>query len=476
MRNFSLRSLFSLLVVLSLACALPAAWGAPFPTASTEEVVALVEKGSGVLVDARHPDIYNGWALDGLPRGGHIRGATDFSHTFLTVAYDEENNLEKKTRDEVLNDTLLRKGLRPGTRVVVYDTNEKDAPLVAEFLRSKGIEDVSLYNAKLWVYDRSRELVSWPAYELLVPAEIVRKIAEGNVPAGFTSARAIKIFNVNWGDEEGSGYRKGHVPTAVHINTDSIEPPQVFDDAKRRWVSEDESDSIKKLWKLPGDEVLLKLLLDNGITEDTCVIATSPEPMAAARFAVVCRYMGVRDVRLMNMGLEGWKLAGYPLATDSVQPVPASAFGERAPESKAWIDSIDEVAEKLGTEGFTLVDNRTREEFLGEISGYSYHNIAGRIEGAVYGCAGERSSSSMYYYRNIDKSMRNGNEILALWKELGIDTGNHLSFMCGSGWRVSEILWYARVMGLNNTSIYSDGWIAWSDEGRPFVTGEPAAK
>ena len=103
-------------------------------------------------------------------------------------------------------------------------------------------------------------------------------------------------------------------------------------------------------------------------------------------------------------------------------------------------------------------------------------NIVGRIEGAVYGCAGEVSSSSMYHYRNIDKSMRNGDEILALWRDLKIDTKNHLSFMCGSGWRVSEILWYARVMGLNNTSIYSDGWIAWSDEGRPFVTGEPAAK
>ena len=147
-----------------------------------------------------------------------------------------------------------------------------------------------------------------------------------------------------------------------------------------------------------------------------------------------------------------------------MKPVPASAFGERAPESEAWIESIDEVAKKLGTEGFTLVDNRTREEFLGKTSGYSYHNIAGRIEGAVYGCAGELSS------------MRNGDEILALWKDLGIDTKNHLSFMCGSGWRVSEILWYARVMGLNDTSIYSDGWIAWSDEGRPFVTGEPAAK
>ena len=70
---------------------LPAAcWGADFPTASTEDVVALVEKGGGVLVDARHPDIFNGWALNGLPRGGHIEGATDFAYTFLTCGYDEK--------------------------------------------------------------------------------------------------------------------------------------------------------------------------------------------------------------------------------------------------------------------------------------------------------------------------------------------------------------------------------------------------
>ena len=35
-------------------------WGADFPTASTEDVAALVEKGDGVLVNARHPDIFNG--------------------------------------------------------------------------------------------------------------------------------------------------------------------------------------------------------------------------------------------------------------------------------------------------------------------------------------------------------------------------------------------------------------------------------
>ena len=77
--------------IFCLACLafsmLPAVcWGSDFPTASTEDVVALVGKGGGVLVDARHPDIFNGWALNGLPRGGHIEGATDFAYTLSESA------------------------------------------------------------------------------------------------------------------------------------------------------------------------------------------------------------------------------------------------------------------------------------------------------------------------------------------------------------------------------------------------------
>ena len=37
-----------------------------------------------------------------------------------------------------------------------------------------------------------------------------------------------------------------------------------------------------------------------------------------------------------------------------------------------------------------------------------------------------------------------------------------VSFMCGSGWRAAEVLSYAHVMGLEDTSMYSNGWIEWS--------------
>ena len=93
-------------------------------------------------------------------------------------------------------------------------------------------------------------------------------------------------------------------------------------------------------------------------------------------------------------------------------------------------------------------------------------------EGAVYGFAGINNSSSMLYYRNIDNSMRNADEILAMWADAGIDSGKHLSFMCGGGYRAAEVLWDAWAMGLTDVSLFADGWTGWELQGLPTVTGE----
>lgn len=431
--------------------------------ADTEEVEKALNDSNSLVIDARTNDAYNGWAIDGVKRGGHLPNAIDFSAIWLDSEYDDKKNLEERSRDEVLDLAIKDKGITADKNIIIYDTNGKDAKKLAQFFKEKGISNIKLYDANDWI-NKDKDLLSYKNYELLVAPEVVKEVVDKKTAPSFENAKNIKIFDINWGPAKESGYLDGHVPGAVHINTDSFEPPK-----------EDAEGNMS--WMLADTDVLEKLLLDNGITADDTIICTGPEPMAACRFAVICRYMGVKDARVMNGGLVLWKALGYELEKEEVKPTPVSSFGVQVPADPSWINSMAEVKEILEnpekSKDFTLVDNRTWEEYIGESSGYSYHNKKGRIPGAVFGHAGIKNSSSMCFYRNIDKTMRNEDEIQAMWKADHIDTSKHLAFMCGSGWRAAEILWYSKVMGMENTSLYSDGWIHWSNSHYPAETGDP---
>lgn len=433
------------------------------PKCGIAELTAALNRENAVVVDARINDVYIGWPVDGNRRGGHIPGAVDFSAAWLTCEYDEENNLEKRSRAEVLDIALSDKGITAGMDVIVYDTNGKDAAAVADFFEKKGIANVRICDVSEYVNGEGA-LESYPDYELLVAPEIVHDIVNGNIPGGFSEASDIKVFNISWGDVKASGYSKSHIPGAYHVNTDWFEPPT--------------SDNGHTMWMLDSDENLLALLLRLGITADDCVICTGPEPMASSRFAVICRYMGVKDVRVMNGGLVEWKYLGYGFEKGVNEPVPVAGFGiASVPANPTLIDTFEEIYDILSDgknlEKFSLIDNRTWEEYIGESTGYSYHDKKGRIPGTIFGHAGVQNSSSMSYFRNIDKTIRNIGEIRDMWISDGINLDKHLSFMCGSGWRAAEILWDARVMGLENTSLYSNGWIYWSNLHMPCYTGTP---
>lgn len=224
---------------------------------------------------------------------------------------------------------------------------------------------------------------------------------------------------------------------------------------------------------LADDKILTQFASDYGINKDDTIILTGAEQMAAYRLASVLKYMGVKDVRVLNGGDGAWTSAGYELETKINPKTPGVDFGATIPADPEVITTIPELKEDLKKSDFTLVDNRTWDEYIGKISGYSYHDKKGRIEGAVFGYAGENGPTSLEYYRNVDNTMRNGYEIEKMWEDQGINLKNHLAFMCGSGWRAAEVYTYANVMGLKNTSIYSDGWIGWSNGGNPSITGDP---
>ena len=394
-------------------------------TIATKELQDKLSDDSWVVVDTRINDAFNGWKLDEVERGGHIKGAVDFSANWLTV--------DSKDKEKTLDKALETKGIEKDKNIVLYDANGKDAKEVANYLSEKGYKNLYTYNVADWAKDESLPMESYENYEMIVPATIVNDILDGKKPETFENSKNIKIVEASWG-EESEAYSKGHVPTSVHINTDTVEPPPQ--------------------WMLASDEELAKFANDYGFTKDDTVIVTGPDVMASYRVAVVLRYIGINDVRVLNGGNNAWTSAGYELETKSNKPVAGNDFGATIPANPDLIDTQAELKEMLKDSNNVLVDNRSWDEYIGKISGYSYHDKKGRIPGAVYGYAGT-SATTLEDYRNIDNTMRNADEIKALWKDAGIDTNKHLMFMCGSGWRAAEVLTYANVMGFDNTSLYS---------------------
>ena len=418
-------------------------------TITTEELSKNIKDENWVVVDTRENDAFNGWKLDGVKRGGHIEGATDFSASWLDVnAENKEERLQKDLKD---------RGISKDKNIVLYDANGKDASEVANYLSEKGYENLYTYDVKEWTEDDKNAMKSYENYEMLVPVSWVKDLIDGNKPEGY-SGKEFKIFEVSWGEEKDSPdyLKKGHIKGAVHINTDDVEEGPV--------------------WNRFSDEKLKEFAKANGITVDTTVVLYGEDTTPAARVATILKYLGVKDVRLINGGTQKWIDAGYELEKESNPKQSVSDFGAEVPVNKDYIIDLDEVKKIYNDKSTTtLVDVRNWDEYIGKISGYDYIKTTGRIEGALWGHAGTKAG--MDQYRNIDNTMLNEDQILKMWSDYGITPDKKLVFYCGTGWRAAEALYYADVMGIKDITLYDGGWNEWSgntgNPANPIEKGEP---
>lgn len=405
---------------------------------TTQELKEKIGQDGWIVVDTRINDAFNGWKIDGIKRGGHIKGATDFSANWITA--------DVKDRDKKLQDALKIRGITPDKNVVLYDANGKDSKIVADYLMKQGFKNIYVYNVNEWAKDDSLAMESYPNYRMIVPAEWINDLINGKNPETYNGSR-YKIFEVSWG-KVSKEYNSGHIPGAVHINTDEVEEGP--------------------LWNRLSDKGLEKFALNNGITVDTTVVLYGADSAPAYRVAAILKYMGVRDVRVLNGGYVAWTKAGYAQETRINAKDPVKAFGAEVPVNKRYIIDMPEAKEILADKnGSRLVDIRSWDEHIGKISGYDYIKEKGRPAGSVWG-------HDLPDYRNIDGTMLNGSLILSMWKEWGITPDKRLSFFCGTGWRAAEVLTYADVMGLKNISLYDGGWNEWTiKKDKAVEVGEP---
>ena len=306
------------------------------------------------IADVRALPAYNGWRSGGAARGGHIPGAVAFPRAWLeSVDAPEVERL------------LGSKGILASREVVLYGDRAEDTLALRSRLAQLGQTGVRIYEGGWteWAADATLPVDRLPNYDKLVHAEWLRELLDGGHPEAAPTGRFL-LFHVNFGVPE--EYEENHIPGALYLDTNRLENPRD--------------------WNRRTPEELKVALRFFGITRDTTVIlygrdteghANEKWPgrragqIAACRAALILRYAGVDDIRLLDGGYDHWVQAGNPLETVFNEPEPVASFGVQIPLRPKVIIDIDEAKQILADrEHAALVSVRTWREHIGAVSGY----------------------------------------------------------------------------------------------------------
>lgn len=242
-------------------------------------------------------------------------------------------------------------------------------------------------------------------------------------------------------------FLQGHIPGAAYLDTCRLEEGP--------------------FWNKVADTALLQVLLGLGIRHDTTVILYGRNTTAAARAAHLMLYAGVRDVRLLDGGFHAWSRAGLSCAAGAPQRYPAAAhFDATFPGCPHYLINTHQAKTLLLQSDGALASIRTRDEFTGKTSGYSYIQARGDIPGARWGRAGHGPDmNNMSAFHGPDGRMRPAGEICQFWRDEGLHPDLQTAFYCGTGWRASLAFFYAWLMGWERISVYDGGWFEWNQTG-----------
>src|SRR6266567_410860 len=282
------------------------------------------------IVDVRPLPAYNGWRAGGEARGGHIPGAVAFPRAWLSSVDDAE-----------VERLLHSKDIVPSREVVLYGDDADDVSAVRTRLTDLGHAGVRTYEGGWaeWAADDGLPVERLPNYDKLVHTEWLRQVLDGERPEA-APAGPFLLFHVNFGVPE--EYEEGHIPGALYLDTNLLE-------------SRDD-------WNRRSPEELEQALCSLGITSDSTVLlygrdtegeANEKWPgrragqIAASRAALILRYAGVDDVRLLDGGYDRWVQTGNPLETVVREPTTVTSFGVEIPRRPEVIFDIDEATQIL---------------------------------------------------------------------------------------------------------------------------------
>ena len=172
--------------------------------------------------------------------------------------------------------------------------------------------------------------------------------------------------------------------------------------------------------------------------------------------------MGHKDVAVLNGGLRKWKAERRPL--EDGPPVPRTARHFTPLKDNDLVRDIDDMRRYLADGNMQIVDARPAARFEGREAEPRPGLRAGHIPGA-------RNVPSSRIL-NEDGTLKSREELIAIFKEAGIDPTKPVVTTCGSGVTAAMLSFALAVIGQTNAPVYDGSWAEWGREnGLPVATG-----
>jgi thiosulfate/3-mercaptopyruvate sulfurtransferase len=265
------------------------------------------------------------------------------------------------------------------------------------------------------------------------------------VDTGFVEQAAARGALI-WDVRSQEDYRRGHIPGAVNIDEIAL---------VLREPNTEDYIPVAKIEQILGEA---------GIDPTREIVLYGAKAHTSPYFGyVTVRYLGGSGARVYHGGIDDWKSAGKPIATDPVKLPPVSFRAQVNPEV---IVSTREVVTRLGARGVQIVDARTEKEFNGEdiraLRG-------GRIPGAV-NIPYETNWVDPDTPRKLQRRQVAGKEgmnlkpaedLRALYARL--DPEKETIVYCQSGVRAAETATVLQSLGFRNVKVYDSSWLGYGN-------------
>ena len=252
-------------------------------------------------------------------------------------------------------------------------------------------------------------------------------------------------------------YFRGHLPTAHHINFDTLRG----------------TDQAVPVQYLP-DDLTKALLIRAGIDKDrlhlvyaTGDVLPNDEILSTSMVVFVLEKFGVENIKIVDGGFAEWKKQGLEPAHDYFGN-PKGTLPKKANPGIAA--NVTDVQKHVGKPGNVLVDARPLNEFQGEDEVWLRK---GHIPGAV----------SFHWARLMEKEnthkFKPFSEVKAELEKAGITKDKNIIAYCGTSREGSLLLFYLKhVAGYPNVRLYEGAWkeYVWlKDKSLPAEKGGEAA-